>query len=167
MDGERWRPVVGYEGRYEVSNLGRVRSLLRASIKVRKPNLRKGGYLYVRLSGKSGGKWKPVSHLVLEAFVGDRPDGTESCHFPNGPSDNSLANLRWGTKLDNHNDRRIAGTIPVGESHGLAKLTEEWVREIRVKHANGQSARSLAFEYNVSKFAIAQVVHLKTWKHVT
>jgi len=163
--GEIWKPVVGYEGRYEVSSLGRVKSLLRGG-KLRKPCLTKGGYFSVRLFGESGEKWKPVHHLVLEAFVGPRPDGMEACHFPNGPEDNSVENVRWDTKLSNHNDRRISGTIPMGITHGMAKLDDDKVREIRAKSLAGQSTRSIAREYGVSKFPVSQIILHKTWKHV-
>jgi hypothetical protein len=106
---EEWRSVVGWEGLYEVSSMGRVRSLDRVIagglrghdyvkqgrvlIPYRQP---KSGYLVVSLS--NGTKHVVRVHtLVLEAFVGPRPDGLEACHGPNGADDNSRGNLRWDT----------------------------------------------------------------------
>jgi hypothetical protein len=126
---EEWRPVVGFEGYLEVSDHGRVRSLDRISeVAASKDGIRKAyqrrfqgrmlkpksddqGYQYVQLWGNgrsiNGAK---VHRLVLEAFVGPRPDGMECCHGPGGSSDNRLSNLRWDTRLANHADKVAAGT---------------------------------------------------------
>jgi hypothetical protein len=116
-DQERWRPVVGYEGLYEVSDTGRVRSLGRVDVlgRPRAPRLltlqRDGeGYLKAVLTplGRNGVAavtvQERVNVLVLEAFVGPRPNGHDSCHENDIPDDNRLANLRWGTRSENHAD---------------------------------------------------------------
>lgn len=111
---EQWRPVVGYEGLYEVSDLGRVRSLGRIDVlgRLRAPRLLKlqrdtEGYLKAVLSpeGMNGLAAKTVQRrvnvLVLEAFVGPRPTGHDSCHENDVPDDNRLSNLSWGTRAEN------------------------------------------------------------------
>lgn len=111
MSEETWKPVVGYEGYYEVSDFGRVRSLDRSS----KRGLRKGqiktpypldtGHLRVRLSFNSKSRAFLVHRLVLEAFVGPCPAGMEGCHDPDpDPANNRLANLRWDTRSSNQLD---------------------------------------------------------------
>ena len=107
MTEERWLPVVGYEGLYEVSDLGRVRSLDRVS----NATLRKGRIL--RQSKNTQGRFqvglhrdrrqtsKTVHKLVLEAFVGQAPPGLEACHNNGNHEDNRLENLRWDTKSSN------------------------------------------------------------------
>lgn len=122
---EQWLPIPGYEGSYEVSDQGRVRSVDRyvynyaGSInptflrgRMRRLRERAGGYLEVRLSVDA----VPVKHwvhrLVLEAFVGPRPDGTECCHIDGNASNNHVSNLYWGTKSQNAQDRVRHGNHP-------------------------------------------------------
>lgn len=107
---EEWRPVVGYEGIYEVSDLGRVRSLPRRLV----PNMRLmtlmeagGGHLRVCLS-RGDGTWvlRYVHALVAEAWHGPRPTARhEVCHNDGDPKNNVASNLRWGTRSDNMWDR--------------------------------------------------------------
>ena len=122
MTEEIWKPVPGYEGRYEVSDIGRVRSLDRAVICMgeikgayvsRKKGrvLRPGPSNYGHLSVVLGrGKTRMVHELVLRAFVGDPPDKHECCHNNGDPTDNRLSNLRWGTRSENIRDAINHGT---------------------------------------------------------
>lgn len=109
---ERWRSVRHHEGRYEVSNLGRVRSLARIDARghhqegqILRPSIRADGYVQVRLYNAVVGATKKVHRLVLEAFTGPRPDGMEACHANGDRSDNRAGNLRWDTVRENANDR--------------------------------------------------------------
>ena len=104
---EVWKPIPSEPG-YEVSDLGRVRSSDRVVDTVRgawryrgkvlKPGRTKSGHLTVAC-GK--GNSRSVHVLVLEAFVGPRPDGCECLHKDDVPDDNRLERLRWGTRSDN------------------------------------------------------------------
>ena len=104
---ERWLPVVGYEGRYEVSDHGRVRNAQTGVIR----SLSVGKGLRTRgrcsVDWKTGGRKKNflVHHLVLEAFVGSRPDGAYACHRDDDLSNNRLDNLYWGSREDNLADK--------------------------------------------------------------
>lgn len=115
---ESWRPVVGYEGLYEVSDRGSVRSLGRVDRLGRqwKPRPMSGsrdgeGYVVHSLTpapvaGTSQVTQRIRAHvLVLEAFVGPRPAGMEVCHANDIPTDNRLANLRWDLPAANCADR--------------------------------------------------------------
>lgn len=112
---ENWLPVVGYEGLYEVSDLGRVRSLDRLDTaghprkgRVLKQSAR-GPYLRVILSnGKSQNR--NVQHLVAEAFIGARPKGLVLRHLNGVAIDNRPCNLAWGTQGQNMLDKRGHGT---------------------------------------------------------
>lgn len=128
---EEWRPVVGHEKAYEVSSLGRVRSLDRlvkngpgSSRRCRgqllRPGRLNGGHLTVAI-GK--GNSRLVHHLVLEAFVGPRPPGHEACHEDDTADHNVLDNLSWGTRTKNLLDAVRNGKKPVGAGHPNAKLT--------------------------------------------
>lgn len=110
---EAWRPVAGYETTYEVSSTGRVRSVDRTDALGR----RKSGVMLKlwrdpkgRLHAELQGKRHTVSRLVLEAFVGPAPVGTEGCHNDGNPSNNQLGNLRWGSRSSNTRDAVKHGT---------------------------------------------------------
>lgn len=149
---EEWRPITGYEGLYEVSNHGRVRSLDRW---VDSPN-RWGGvsrqhrpgrilaqkrkktpthaYAVVTLSRDGVPDTRPVHLLVLETFVGPRPPGGWGRHGPIGISDNGVWNLSWGTPSDNAYDRVRDGNdvktnlthCPWGHRLALVNLDPWW-----------------------------------------
>lgn len=117
MSIETWRPVLGFEGTYEVSDLGCVRSLDRTTKGGRHiPGvlLRQAsgptGYRHVTLQLDGRRETRSVHRIVLEAFKGRRPVGMEACHGAGGPADNRLSNLRWGTHSENNLDRVAAGT---------------------------------------------------------
>lgn len=119
---ETWRPVVGFEGRYEVSDLGRVYSHVTQRFLKLTP-LKRCGHIQVAL----GGKWYRVHRMVLEAFVGPCPPKCESRHRNGTPGDNRLSNLRWAPKRKNMQDRKW---------HDLPsnyKLTPEKVRQIKAE----------------------------------
>lgn len=112
---EVWKPVVGYEGHYEVSNHGRVRSLDRVVVMkdgrkktlkgiVRKQQTLPHGYKTLKLGLNGRLKAHYPHRLVLEAFIGPCPDGMETCHNNGNPEDNHLENLRWDTVAANNRD---------------------------------------------------------------
>lgn len=167
---ENWLPVVGYEGYYEVSDQGRVRSLDRVL-----PDGRFWRGRIMRLSGQrykqvllrkgDGGVMRRVHSMVLEAFVGPRPPDCEALHGPDGRSDNRLANLRWGTPDDNLADRYEHGEIASGERNAQAKLTPEKVRAIRLAIDLGESQASIARSHGVSKSTVWRAVNTN-WRTV-
>ena len=119
---ENWRPVVGHETQYEVSDLGNVRSLAREWSQLARSgkeyvfrkkgkNLRPGPMLSGHLSVAIGkGNSRTVHSLVMEAFVGPRPKNMEVLHINGVPSDNRLVNLRYGTRSENIRDAIQHGT---------------------------------------------------------
>lgn len=98
-----WKPVPGYEGLYEVSDDGQVRSLISKG-KILRPSTR-NGYQRVGLSKEGKRTNFPVHRLVLLAFVGPAPEGAEACHWNDDPLENRLTNLRWGSKSENTLDK--------------------------------------------------------------
>lgn len=114
MSAEEWRPVPGFQGRYEVSDLGRIRSLLRGG-DPRPISQRPGwnGYPSARLSvgdGRERGLY--VHTLVMLAFVGPRPAGMETRHLNGDRTDARLVNLAYGTHSENMQDRLAHGMNP-------------------------------------------------------
>lgn len=163
---ERWLPVVGAEGIYEISDRGRVRSLQWQGGRRPRPLLLKPrpvqGYLFVCLSMVDGKKWF-VHTMVLTAFVGPRPEGLLGRHLNGKLKDNSLGNLRWGTQAENMADSMAHGTFALGEKNGQSVLTEAQARAILV--ANQPQAR-LSARYGVSIKTISNIRTRKAWKHL-
>lgn len=102
---ELWLPIAGWEGIYEVSDHGNVRSFAKSCVG-RHRNLSKNsqGYVLVDLWRNNRSVTKRVHRLVLEAFVGPAPEGAEACHGNGVRTDNRLSNLRWDHRLENMRD---------------------------------------------------------------
>ncbi|TDT31087.1 NUMOD4 motif-containing HNH endonuclease [Naumannella halotolerans] len=124
---EQWRPVVGYEGYYEVSDQGRIRSLDRyVNSRYGTRRLIRGRTLkqattpkgYKTFGFNGGRDTRRIHHVVLEAFVGPRPEGMEACHNNGKQADNRATNLRWDTHSSNMHDLRQHGTnVNVNKTH--------------------------------------------------
>ena len=172
---EIWKPVIGYEGFYEASNQGRVRSVVRTVAFGRKggernvggvilkPVFGSRGYPVVNLT-KPGSRRQLFLHkVILEAFTGGRPEGMECCHNNGDTSDARLENLRWDTRSGNHKDKRKHGTWQVGERANNVKLTNEIVLAIRRRGLTASQARR---EYGLSKTNASRIVKGVTWRHL-
>lgn len=105
----KFLPVVGYEGRYEVSNTGDVRSRVRGGPKLLRPGINSQGYMTVVLCNNSQRQTVGVHHLVAEAFIGKRPDSYDTRHLNDVKTDNRVENLAYGTRGDNLRDRKRNG----------------------------------------------------------
>ncbi|MFV8232388.1 HNH endonuclease [Mycolicibacterium fortuitum] len=97
-----WRPVVGYEGRYLVSNTGFVWIVRKQ--RLLGMELSDSGHLTVQLWRNNRKRRLQVHCLVLEAFVGPRPEGLECCHYDGDAFNNNVINLRWDTRSANTYD---------------------------------------------------------------
>lgn len=115
---EQWRPVVGYEGLYSVSSLGRVRSHHYGD-RVVSTHLDNLGYPAIGLSSNNKRVKRRVHSLMLTAFVGPRPEGMVARHLDDNRSNNIIENLAWGTPLENSQDkyRNGRGNQHLGKTH--------------------------------------------------
>jgi hypothetical protein len=113
---ETWRPVVGWEGLYEVSDMGRLKSVARSvpgrggvtmhiREKVLRGSINADGYVTVALCRDNIRTMARLHRLVLEAFIGPCPEGFDGCHWDDIKTNNALSNLRWDTKSANTYDR--------------------------------------------------------------
>ena len=171
---ERWVAMPEWEGLYEVSDRGHVRSLdkvcgaknggkaLRRG-RVLSPVVKAGRYLAVTLADRARRKQHFVHDLVLLAFVGKKPRGMQVCHFDDAHQNNVLANLRYGTPKENGADAVRNNKRPKGSAHGCAKLTEADVLTIRnTPLAN----REIACIYGIHPAHVNRIRTRKIWKHI-
>lgn len=163
---EEWRPVVGYEGLYEVSDTGHVRR----DGRILKPCLI-AGYPTLSLFRAGVGRSKSVHRLVLEAFVGTAPEGTEANH-KDGVRDNAcLSNLEWVTHSENMKHsyavlKRRTNFVP-GSEHPLAKVTEDQVMEILRLGRLGYTQRELGRQFGLHWTSIGHILNGTKWTWLT
>ena len=172
MDSEEiWKSVVGYEGTYEISTARQVASLPRkgrprGGILKQWPDRSGRPCVTLCLRGKQTAHY--VAHLVAYAFLPPKkPTDQVVRHLNDDPTDNRVENLAWGTHKDNAQDSIRNETCARGMTHGMAKLTEDDVREIRRLYATGQfTQQDLALRFGVSYQTISDIVRRHTWKHI-
>jgi hypothetical protein len=161
--GHCWSPAPG-ASQYLVSDDGRVLSRVGRRPRILKP-IRAGEYRAVQLVHDDGTFSKRYTHrLVLEAFRGNAPDGMEARHLDGDRFNNDIANLAWGTRRENHADKRRHGTAPRGERNPQAKLTREKVEQMRELYAaGGWTYKRLAAEFGVSTMTALRAVKGESW----
>jgi hypothetical protein len=180
---ENWKDIAGFEGFYQISDLGRVRSLDRKVATTRgrlhscrgrvlKPmttscdssaayhvvNLQRGGRFTYRL----------VHALVAEAFIGPRPAGLQVNHKDGMKANNAATNLEYVTPSENKRHAHANSLVNVakGERHGCAKLTEDAVRKI-VAAIGTAPYREIAMLHGCSPHTVCAIATGKAWKHIT
>jgi hypothetical protein len=177
---EEWREVPGYEGFYEASNFGRIRSVSRnvrqwrGGVKPVQGRILKQvpgafGYLAVSLSRQGKVRRFSVHRIIAMTFHGTSPSQKHyALHRNDKRTDNRAENLYWGTQKENRRDARKNGLdLFFGSKNNKAKFTEEQVAEIRRQHATGEYFfYQLAAEYGVATATIHAIVLRRTWKHV-
>jgi hypothetical protein len=139
---EVWRDIPGYEGRYQASTFGRIRSLPRVEFRknayggyanwayrgrILRARPKESGHLNVSLGARNT---KKVHRLVLETFVGPCPAGLECLHADGDPTNNRIGNLRWGTRVDNRADMRTHAQL-YRRRQGATWLSEDTIRAIK------------------------------------
>lgn len=177
---EVWKDINGYTGLYQVSNLGRVRSLDRRVFNrgnnaycfkkgiIIKPTKDNGGYLYVGLHDSKSLKTTSVKvhRLVCFAFCEGYEEGLEVNHKNGIRDDNRADNLEWVTRSRNILDRYKRGYNPVGENNNAAKLKNEYLPIIISLYDSGVSQRTIAKAFDVCQVTISNAIQRKHYKEV-
>lgn len=137
VDDVEWRPVVGYEGLYEVSADGRVRSLPRTTTRGIERVihfLKSGGYPYVTLYRENVARTRTVHILIAEAFIGPRPPGLDIRHLDGNCRNSVLTNLAYGTPAENsrdtveHGHHRQTQVTHCPHGHTYDEVNTRWYR---------------------------------------
>lgn len=180
MEEEIWSDIKGYEGKYWISNYGRIKS------KNRLLKLTNGmdGYLKISLCLNGINRTFRIHRIVAITFIPNRKSNPSIDHINGDKHDNRVQNLRWCTAKENSNNpnTKYNNTGFLGHTHsdyvrcrisesqkGISnnntKLNSEKVLEIRYLHKIGLSQRKIAKKYGVSHTNIGSIIRNKTWKY--
>ena len=168
---EIWRGIEGYGGLYEISNLGRVKSLWRKEARILRPKIYRGYSNVVLSKGHAGKRHWSVHVLVAQAFIPNPDDKPEVNHLKGRKSDNRVSELEWATSSENKRHAwRIGLCKPKrGTKSHRAKFTAEQVRYIREHYIPRDpkfGINALARKFKVGSAAIFNVVHRLRYKDV-
>lgn len=122
QDEEIWKPVVGFEDFYEVSNFGHVKRIDTQHIS--RPGTTKKGYKFVGLTKNNVTIVRRIHCLVMAAFVGARPKGMVINHLDSNPSNNHVRNLEYTTPKGNSHHSLLQGRA------GIYKITQEEMAQV-------------------------------------
>jgi len=123
------------------------------------------GYVRITITERGVSRRYRVHVIVLETFIGPRPNGMDGAHDNGKRSDNRLSNLLWKTKVENEADKLRHGTRLRGERNAAAKLTAPDVVRIR-QEASGNTQAALARRFGVSSRTIRKILSGALWAHV-
>lgn len=183
---EIWKDVSGFEGYYQVSNLGRVKSYDRVITerggitrkhygRIIHHGLAGCGYAQIHLYVNGVQTVTYAHRLVAAAFIGPCPDGLEVNHKNGNKQDNRVENLEYVTRSENErHSYRVLGRTPStnlkhgdGQDNTQAKLTDDQVRAIRSIYAGGKVTQNeLAVRFGISQSSVSFIIHRKTWSHI-
>jgi hypothetical protein len=169
MEEEIWKPIPEYEDSYEVSNLGRIKSIKFNKEKILKLSFDNYGYNHLSLRKNKIGKTKKVHRLVMLTFKNDSYfDGAQVNHINGIKTDNRLDNLEWCDQFHNMQHAfKLGLQISLkGENHGAAKLNQNQVNKIRFYYENKIfNQRQLANMFNIKRGTISDITTKKIWSH--
>lgn len=150
LEQEEWKSIYGYEGLYEVSNLGRVKSLRRNLLL--SPNSNCRGYLAVTLKRTPNQRKIRINRLVAVTFL-ETPENfkTYEADHKNGViTDNRASNLQWLTRADHRRITKERGQYRQGEDHPNASLTNEEVAQIKWEMGEPHLIKDILSRFNIS-----------------
>lgn len=170
LNGEVWKPVVGYYGLYDVSNFGRIKSFNKNgnnknSDIIRIQRINQFGYLTFNLCKENKKRMIQIHRLVAQAFI-PNPENKPQVNHKNGiKSDNRVENLEWCTRSENS----IHSYYVLDNKSGLINaqkkaydvntiFKENEIKDVLLKRASGLSAIEIAKEYNVDRVTVTSVI---------
>ncbi len=180
MTKEIWKDIVGFEGYYQVSNFGNVKSLERkckalgnklrtVPSKAKAVTIDRYGYPKVSLDKDGHSYYFTIHRLVAQTFIPNPENKPQVNHIDGNKQNNCVENLEWCTAKENtdHSWKMGLQKIKHGSQRAWAKMNEEKVKEARKTYSlGGVSLKELAKKYNICSQALHNIILRKTWKHV-
>jgi predicted XRE-type DNA-binding protein len=162
---ELWKPVVGFEGRYQISSLGRVRStkVVRLGGNILTPQDNGNGRKFVRLFVNGVGYKRYPYKLVAEAFLGPA-EGRMVLHWDDIGSNDCLSNLRYGTSKENGSDMVRNGNSTRGKKNSQCKLKESQVLEIRELLRQKIPQTKIASLFGIHQMTVSDINTGRIWR---
>jgi hypothetical protein len=174
-----WKDIEGYVGIYQVSNLGRVKSLSKSYFSGKKHSVfksfqemilkdiyNKDSYHQVCLYNQGICEKRYVHRLVAEAFLVNPDNKPEVNHKDGNKSNNNVINLEWSTRLENQKHASKKGLVAKGEKVHGSFLKKEDVLSIRKLYQEGMSQTDISNIFKCSRTNITKIVNNKGWKHL-
>lgn len=169
---EEWRDVVGYEGLYQVSNTGKVRSLnyrriAGAVVELKQKNVK--GYKYVDIINGTMRKMAPIHRLVTEAFIGSCPVNKQVNHIDGDTANNNIINLEYVTASENirHSYEKLGRRRSPGVKNGKAKINDEIVLSmLKAHYEQGVTIKDVSRKFGTSYGSAYAIIKRIMWKHV-
>ena len=173
MNNERWKEIPGYEGYYEASTLGHIRSVRDErntyNGKILRPRLKPNGYLQYGLTRDGKTRTFKSSRLIAKTFL-PNPENKLTVNHKNGiKNDDRLENLEWATISENTQHAVDTGLLKpkMGEDVRGAKITNEQALQISHLLDKGVDYRIIAQAFGVHKMCIQDIKHGRTWTWLT
>lgn len=169
---EQWKDIPGYEGRYQASTFGRIKSLARIiktgavpvfhlKSRILRPAASRQGYLHLPLEGKD----HRIHRLVALTWLPNPANKEQVNHIDGKKANNHVSNLEWTTRAENMKHASALGLHCFGENKPDAKLTNKQVIAIRWEYKQGnQSQSEIARAHGVHPSVICRIVNNKKWK---
>lgn len=170
---EEWRPVKGWEGRYDVSDRARIRCWFGPNTgRLKTPRIRtmqknKNGYNFIVLYDGDRRKGGTVGRMMLMAFQPTNDPKMECSHIDGDKTNDTLSNLCWETRQQNEDRKKIHGTRPRGETAAMSSLKEADIHTIIDMWKRGIKRQVMAKRFGVTESCISAVTNGKAWNHVT
>lgn len=170
---EIWKDVVGHEGFYQVSNIGRVKSLPRTVnnkfyegkiLSTKNNNAKQYEKTSLHNNGKT--KYYKVHQLVARAFIPNPENKREVNHIDGNKHNNKVENLEWVTSKENKEHNHTLGLVRIGERHQNSILNEETVIQIKMMLKDGISQASIARHFNLKPYMVNNIKRENTWKYL-
>jgi hypothetical protein len=176
---EIWKDVPGYEGFFNISNLGRIETVSRkvknnnykgvriSKKRILQPFLMKNNYYAIKLCVNGVNKKFYLHRLIAQAFIPNPKNKREINHIDGNKQNNNILNLEWVDRKENITHALMTGLLKTGEQCPWHKLTEKQVKKIRSEYIpfiNGY--KNLGKKYGVSWQTIVSIIKNKSWKHI-
>lgn len=164
-----WKDVMEFNGLYEISNTGLVKSNHKRKSKLLKLVEDTDGYLFVCLRKNNKNHNRRVHRLVAEHFLRSPSNDGQVNHIDGNKKNNSAKNLEWVTPAENTAHAITNGlSSSVGVDNGMAKLSEEQVVVIvNMEKKTELTHEQIAARFNVSQTTVSRIISGESWSHVT